>query len=171
MEGIGDTQGQRVTAGVADLVIPPEEPIFSVSDLLGSRLAPLVSGGKDPVGGILICEGGSTGGFGVHTQFSLDACTKAPAVASEGSESDLVAFLRSMRERPGDAVPPYGLGEFSTFLPLPEFPYEIPYTAFSEQRMYPIRQTPVLASLSFPGLADDEAIYLLSSFGSLALSL
>ena len=96
---------------------------------------------------------------------------EGPPVAGEGSESELASFLQSLRERPGDAVPPSGSGESSTVLPLLEFPHEIPYTALSEHGMYPIRQSPVPESLTFPGLADDEEISLLSSFGSLALSL
>ena len=116
---------------------------FSLSDLLGSRLAPPLSGGRDPVGGIRIREGGSTGSLGVHHQFSLDVCGKGPAMAGEGSEAEFTAFLQSLRERPGDAVPPFGLGESSTVLPLIEFPHDIPYIAVTEQRSYPIRQAPV----------------------------
>ena len=127
--------------------------------------------GKRGFSNIRIREGGSTGGSGVHPQFSLDAHMKAPAVADEGSEFELATFLRSLRERPGDTVPPSGPRESSTVSPLPEFPHEISYTALSEQRMYPIRQAHVPESLTFPGLEYDEVIYLLPSFGSLALSL
>ena len=77
VEGMGDTQGQGVTVGVAEPMIPPEEPFISMSDLLRSRLAP-------PAGGIRIRESGSTGGSGVYPQFSLDARGKVPAVAGEG---------------------------------------------------------------------------------------
>ena len=69
-----------------------------------------------------------------------------------------------MRERPRDAVPPSGLRESSTILPLPEFPHEIRYTTLVEQRMYQIHQASVPESLSFPGVADDKVIFLLSSF-------
>ena len=82
----------------------------------------------------------------------------------EGSESDFAAFIQSMRERPGDAVPPSGQGESSAVMSLPEFPHEIPYTTLAEQRMYQIRQAPIPESLSFSGVADDEVIPLLPFF-------
>ena len=79
----------------------------------------------------------------------------------EGSEADLAAFVRSMRDRPQDGAPPSGPGESSAVMPLQEFPHEISYTTLAEQRMYQIRRAPVPESLSFPGLADDEVISLL----------
>ena len=79
----------------------------------------------------------------------------------EGSEAEVAAFVRSMRDRPRDDVPPSGPGESSAVMPLPEFPHEIPYTILAEQRMYQIRRAPVPESLSFPGVADDELISLL----------
>ena len=79
----------------------------------------------------------------------------------EGSEANLPAFVRSIRDRPRDGAPPSGPGESSAVMPLPEFPHEIPYTTLAKQWMYQIRQAPVPESLSFPGVADDEVISLL----------
>ena len=101
-------------------------------DLLGTRLAPPLSGGRRPAGGIHIREGGSTGGFGTLPQFSLDGRGEAPAVEGEGSKADLVAFVRSMRDRPGDGVPPSVIGKSSAVMPLPAFPREFPYTVVTE---------------------------------------
>ena len=116
-------------------MILPEGPFISVSDLLGSRLAPLRQG-EGVSGGIHIHEGGSTGGSGTLPQFSLDGQGKAPAIEGEGSEADLATFVWSMRDMPRDDAPPSGPGESSTVMPLPEFPHEIPFTTLVEQRMY-----------------------------------
>ena len=51
MEGMVDTHGPGITVGVTEPVVPMEGLFFSMSDLLGSRLAPPLSGGRDPVGG------------------------------------------------------------------------------------------------------------------------
>ena len=75
---------------------PTGEPFFTVSNLLGSWLAPPLSGGRDPAGGINIREGGSTRGSGVHPQFSLYVHGKALTVAGEGSEAEFAAYLRSL---------------------------------------------------------------------------
>ena len=132
-----------------------------MSDLLGSKLAPSRQGGRAS-GGIQIRAGGSTGGSGTLPQFSLDGRgKKVPAMEGEGSEADLAAFVRSMRDRPRDGVHPSGPGESSAVILLPEFPHEIPYTTLAEQRMYQIRWAPVPKSVSFPDVADEEVISLL----------
>ena len=79
-------------------------------------------------------------------------------MAGEGFEAELAAYLRSLRENPGGAVPPSGPGESFTVFSLPEFPHEIPYIAVTEQRTYPIRHAPTLEPMTFSGLADDEVI-------------
>ena len=94
-------------------VAPTGEPFFTMSDLLGSKLVPPSPGGRYLACGIHIREGGSTGGSGVHPQFSLDVRGKTLAVAGEGSKAELAAYLRSLRKSPGGAVPLSGPGESS----------------------------------------------------------
>ena len=131
---------------------------MSVSDLLGSRLALLRQGGRAS-GGIHIREGGSTGGSGTLPQFSLDGRGKAPAVEGEGFEADLVAFVRSMMDRPRDDVPLSGPGKSSDVMPLPES-REISYTVVTEQRSYPIHSVPPLEPLTFPYHSGDGVNFL-----------
>lgn len=67
--------------------------LFTVSNLLGSRLSLLSLGGVRPVGNIQIQEDGSFGGSDTRPQFSLDAWGKAPVVEGDGSEAHLAAYL------------------------------------------------------------------------------
>ena len=95
----------------------------------------------------------------------MDDRGKAPAVGGEGSEADLAAFVRSMKDRPRDDVPPSGPGESSTVMALPEFPQELSYTVVTERRSHPIRSVPPPEPMTLPGHSGDEVNFftLLSS--------
>ena len=54
VESMCDTHAPGVMVGVTELVVPTEGLFFSMSYLLGSRLVPPLSGGRDPVVGIHI---------------------------------------------------------------------------------------------------------------------
>lgn len=131
---------------------------LTISDLLGSRLAPPSLSVGRPVCGIQIHEGGSFGGYGTKPQFSLDARGKAPVVEGEDSEAHMADYLRSLREAPVSGVPPSGPGIFSR-ISLPVFPTHLPYLDFTEHKSYQIHYAPTPEAITFLGRADDEAFF------------
>lgn len=134
-------------------------PYFTISDLVGSRLALQSPGIGRPAGGIHIREGGSSGGPGIQPQFSLDAQAKAHAVEGEGSEAPLTDYLWSLREAPGGGAPPSGPGGSFTRVSLPAFPTQLPYLNVTEQRTYQIRHAPTPEAMTFSGRANEDVSF------------